>query len=211
MQKRIVKKMPHTLRCELVSWGEVQHLCRRLAEQIQAAGFQPEIVIAIGRGGYVPARLLCDAMDIMALGGIRIEHYLSGSDKQPQALVRYPLNVDIRQQRVLLVDDVNDSGDTLQLAVEHITGFGPSELKTAVMHDKVVSGFPVDYFARRIIKWRWLIYPWAMNEDLGTFIARLQPPPQTLAQVRDGLLREFAIRVSSRQLRQLNACLDLRE
>ena len=59
--------MPDTPACELISWGEVHRLCRRLSGLIQVSGFQPGIVIAIGRGGYVPARLVCDDLDIMAL------------------------------------------------------------------------------------------------------------------------------------------------
>lgn len=201
--------MPHKLSCELISWGEVQRLCRRLSALIQASAYQPDIVIAIGRGGYVPARLVCDNLDIMALTSIKIEHYLSGSEKQAEAVIRYPLSVDIRHQRALLVDDVNDSGDTLQLAVEHIRSFQPQEIRTAVMHQKRSTYLKVDYFAKRIIKWRWLIYPWAMNEDLGAFIQGLSTPPKTLAAVQQGLAREYGLRVSMRQLGEINMCKEL--
>lgn len=50
------------MRCELISWGELQRLCRRLAGRIQAAGFRPDIIVAIIRGGYVPAkRIILDS------------------------------------------------------------------------------------------------------------------------------------------------------
>ena len=167
--------MHHSLRCELISWHEIDRLCRRLALLIQASGYVPEMVIAIGRGGYVPARLVCDALDIMALTSFKIEHYFSGSTKQAQALIRFPLGTEVQGLRVLIVDDVNDSGDTLQLAVEHVQSFRPREVRTAVMHDKSVTHFKVDYSARQIVKWRWLIYPWAVNEDIRAFIPRLVP------------------------------------
>ena len=93
------------MRCELISWTEVHRLCRRLASLVKAAGYRPDIVIAIGRGGLVPARLVCDCLDIMALTSIKIDHYSSGSSKQAQAVIRFPLCTDIRDQRVLLVDD----------------------------------------------------------------------------------------------------------
>lgn len=196
--------MPVTLRCELISWGEAQRLCRRLSAQITASDYQPEIVVAIGRGGYVPARLVCDALDIMALTSIKIEHYLSGSDKQPEAVILYPLCVDIRGRKVLIVDDVNDSGDTLQLATDHIRSFHPREIRTAVMHDKRVTHYKVDYFAKRIIKWRWLIYPWAINEDVSAFIQRLSPPPKTLVEAQQGLAEQFAIHISIKELREIS-------
>jgi hypoxanthine phosphoribosyltransferase len=167
------------------------------------------MVVAIGRGGYVPARLICDALDNMALTSIKIEHYLSGSEKQAQAIIRYPLCTEIKGCRVLVVDDVNDSGDTLQLAVEHIQTFLPGEVRTAVMHDKHVTHYKVDYFAKRIIKWRWLIYPWAVNEDVSAFTRRLSPPPQTLTEAQQGLKEQFGIHISLRLLRNINATSDL--
>jgi hypoxanthine phosphoribosyltransferase len=173
-----------------------------LSGLIQASGFQPDIVIAIGRGGYVPARLLCDALDIMALTSIKIEHYLSGSNKQTEAVIRYPLCMDIRDQRVLIVDDVNDSGDTLQLAAEHVLTFQPQEVRTAVLHDKRVTRYPVDYFAKRVIKWRWLIYPWAIHEDLKAFITRLHPPPKSLTEIQQQLAEQYKIKISLKRLRE---------
>lgn len=197
--------MPTILPSELVTWGEVNRLCQRLAAQINASNYQPEIVIAIGRGGYVPARLVCDALDIMALTSIKIEHYLSGASKQAEALIRFPLCVDVRNQRVLIVDDVNDSGDTLKLAAEHIQSFQPCEIRTAVMHDKRVTQFRVDFAAKRIIRWRWLIYPWAIAEDISGFVKRLSPSPRTLVEVQQGLEAQFCIRVPIRILREVNA------
>ena len=195
--------MSNILSCELVSWGEVQRLCYRLSGLIMASGYQPDIVVAIGRGGYVPSRLVCDCLDIMSLTSIKIEHYLSGSDKQEKAVIRYPLCLDINDQRVLIVDDVNDSGDTLQLASEHIHSFQPRDVRTAVMHDKRVTQYPVDYFSKRIIKWRWLIYPWALHEDINAFIGRLSPTPTSLDETQIRLADQFNIQISIKQLREI--------
>ncbi len=195
--------MPRTMRCELISWSEVQRLCQRLATLIRESGYRPDIVIAIGRGGYVPARLVCDYLDIMALTSIKVEHYLSGSDKQKQAIIRYPLHTDIKRQRVLLVDDVNDSGDTLQVATKHLQTFQPDEFRTAVMHHKITTTSSVDYYARKVIKWRWLIYPWAMIEDIGEFLRRLSPPPRTLMEAQKRLAEQFGIEISQQRLKAI--------
>ena len=197
--------MPDILPCELVSWGEVHRLCHRLSGLIQDSRYKPNVVVAVGRGGYIPARLVCDALDIMALTSIKIEHYLSGSNKQAEAVIRYPLCVDIKDQRVLIVDDVNDSGDTLQLATEHIQAFQPQEVRTAVMHDKRVTRYKVDYFAKKIIKWRWIIYPWAINEDINGFIARLSPSPKTPPETQQRLAEQFDIKISLKLLREITA------
>jgi hypoxanthine phosphoribosyltransferase len=142
----------------LISWSEVQRLCQRLAGLIRESGFRPDLIVAIGRGGYVPARLLCDYLDIMGLTSIKVEHYLAGASKQEETIIRYPLKADIKGLRVLLVDDVNDTGDTLLVATRHLQTFRPADVRTAVVHEKTVSRIAADYFAMRIVRWRWLIH-----------------------------------------------------
>ncbi len=191
--------MTRKLECELVTWDAVRRLALRVARTIHADGFAPDLVVAIGRGGYVPARLLCDWLDLTDLTSIRLEHYRAGSDKQPEAVIRFPLCCDIPQQRVLLVDDVNDTGDTLRAAVAHLRERGAAEVRVAVLHDKPGSRFRVDYRGQRIRGWRWLIYPWAVAEDVRGFLARHDGPREPEA-ARQWLESHFGIRLDLRQL-----------
>lgn len=200
--------MAGKMRCEMISWSEVQRLCQRLAVLIRESGYRPDLVVAIGRGGYVPARLICDSLSIMGLTSIKIEHYLSGADRQEEAVIRYPLKADIRGLRVLIVDDVNDTGDTLDLATQHLQKFQPAEIRTAVMHHKTVTRFDVDYYARKVIKWRWLIYPWAVTEDISGFLKRLTPEPDTLEDACKLLTEQFNIKISPRRLREIYASME---
>jgi len=195
--------MAEKLRCELISWSEIERLCQRLAGLIRVSGYRPDLIIAIGRGGYVPARLLCDYLHIMDLTSIKVEHYLSGANRQEEAIIRYPLKADIRGLRVLLVDDVNDTGDTQEVATQHLQTFQPSEIRTAVMHHKAVAHFKVDYYARKIIKWRWLIYPWAVNEDISGFLQHVTPAPGSLEDARKLLAERFNIEISRQRLRDI--------
>jgi hypoxanthine phosphoribosyltransferase len=200
--------MTEQLRCELISWAQVERLCQRLAGLTRESGYRPDLVIAIGRGGYVPARLLCDYLHIMGLTSIKIEHYLSGADRQEETVIRYPLKADISDLRVLVVDDVNDTGDTLEAATQHLQAFQPGEIRTAVMHHKTVTRFEADYYARKIIKWRWLVYPWAVTEDVSAFLQRLTPVPDSLEDARQLLAERFNIRLSRQRLRDIYASMD---
>ena len=102
-----------------------------------------------------------------------------------------------------LVDDVNDSGDTLDVAMQHLLSFQPREVRIAVMHNKTSTHFNVDYQAKTIIKWRWLIYPWAMVEDISDFIQRLAPVPKTLQETQQQLSKQYGITISRHELKQL--------
>ena len=191
--------------CELISWHEVYRLCRKLSERIITSGYRPDLIVAVARGGYVPARLLCDFIGINELTSIRVEHYYPGAKKQTEARIRDPLSADIAGRRVLLVDDVNDSGDTFRVAVPYLQSFQPAELRTAVAHSKTVSDFAEDYCGKRILKWRWIIYPWAVVEDLGAFMQAMSPKPATAEEAQKRLLECHGVRVKRETLEHIFA------
>lgn len=200
------KSVEPVLRCEVITWGRVCLLASKLARTIRAADFRPDIVVAIARGGYVPARLLCDQLDLYNLVSLRIAHY-TGAEKSEQARMVSPLGVDIRDKKVLLVDDVSDSGDTLQLALQHLRTLAPRELRLAVLHHKQCASVVPDFFAQRVIRWRWITYPWAVVEDLSGFIRRMQPSPDTIEEAAARLQQEYRIKVTRQVLDDVFALL----
>lgn len=193
------------LQRELVSWDAVHDLARKLARQIAESGYRPDIIVAIGRGGWVPGRILSDFIGQMDLTSFKIEHYRSAR-RIKVAQVRYPLAADVRGRRVLLVDDVADSGETFAVALAHLKRRGaPAELRTAVLHYKTVSAFVPDYYAQKVIKWRWIIYPWAIAEDVGSLIRAMEPRPAGVDAVAQRLVAEHGLRLPRKILRDLLA------
>lgn len=190
-------------KCELVSWSSVLKLAYKLAELVKYGGFKPDLVIAIARGGYVPARIICDRLDVYDLASIRITHYKGGSAKQEQTRLSIPLSIDIHGMNVLLVDDVDDTGETLDIALEHLKSFHPKAIKTAVLHHKAVCTVLPDYYAAAVRKWRWVIYPWALTEDITGFISRMDPKPSTLDEARTRLEQDYAVKLSIKQLEEI--------
>ncbi|KPK29322.1 MAG: phosphoribosyltransferase, partial [Nitrospira bacterium SG8_35_1] len=78
------------IRCDYISWSRFYSLSRKLSCRVHDSGFKPDIIIAIGRGGYMPARIISDFLHVMNLTSLKIEHY-RGTQKKKLALVRYPL------------------------------------------------------------------------------------------------------------------------
>jgi len=117
-------------------------------------------------------------------------------------LVRFPLAVDIKGMDVLIVDDVTDTGDTLATTVAHVTSLGPGEVRTAVLQHKDTSRFTPDYFAEFVTEWSWIIYPWAVHEDLVGFAERvLGSKTQFFEEIKAKLDARFGIRVADEDLR----------
>lgn len=192
------------MRCELVSWEQFRTLARQLALLVRSSGFKPDMIVAIGRGGYMPARVLSDYLDIYNLSGFKIEHYRR-AQKQAQARVRYPLSANVEGLKLLLVDDVSDGGDTFEVAVSHLHERGPpAEIRTAVLHHKTVSSFVPDFYTTELTEWRWLIYPWAILEDVSGFIRELwlvdASPERMQAEIEAG----YGVRISNEILSDAN-------
>jgi hypoxanthine phosphoribosyltransferase len=162
-----------SFKCELTSFDYVVRLSRILSRKIKVSGFIPDLVVAIGRGGFVPGRLVCDFLLLNDLTSMKIEHYRRAADIQPETKIKYPIPVDISGEKILIVDDITDTGSTLCLAVDYVWSLKPAEVRTAVLQHKTCSPFVPDYYAQRIIKWRWIIYPWARYEDLAGFAERI--------------------------------------
>lgn len=191
------------IRCELVSWERVQRLALDLAFQIKTAGFKPDLVIAVARGGFVPARLLCDFLQVYELASIRVEHYTQGARRHSTARLKSPLSIDPSGMRVLIVDDVCDTGETYHITLEHVAGFAPAEVRTAALQHKAEANFMPDFIAQRIQKWRWLIFPWAVTEDVIGFIERMTEPPQSISHLKTRLVDDHGIRLSEARLKDI--------
>lgn len=182
--------------CQLVSWIESFRLARDLARSVKHSGYSADLVIAIGRGGYVPARVVCDFLMESRLTSIKMEHWGVAASKKAKATVRYPLAVDISGQKILIIDDVTDTGDTLHEAAGYIRGLGAGEIRTAVLQHKTCSSFAPDYFSEMIKDWRWIIYPWAAHEDLVGFTEKvLAGQPLSIEQICLRLKDRYSLQV----------------
>jgi hypoxanthine phosphoribosyltransferase len=190
--------------CELVSWEEAYELSRDLAAIIKSTGYKPDILIAIGRGGFVPARIVSDFMLHCMLTSIKIEHYDIAASMHDETIIRFPLSVDVKDMLVLLLDDVTDTGDTLRTAVDYLNGFGPKEIKTGVLQHKVRSKFVPDFYAEKIVEWKWIIYPWAAHEDLVGFTKRvLSREPLSGDEICDEMKRRYKLDIDAARMDNL--------
>jgi hypoxanthine phosphoribosyltransferase len=165
--------LPDTIPCELMSWEDFTVLARTLALRIKQSRFRPDLVIAIGRGGYVPARVVCDFLLHDMLTSIKVEHWGRAAEEKVSVNIRFPLSVDIKDQTVLVIDDVTDTGKTMDMAISYLRSLNPREIRTAVLQHKVSSPYRPDYFGREEQEWRWIIYPWAVHEDIVGFVEKI--------------------------------------
>ena len=147
-----------------LTWMDVQRLSEDLADQIAESGFTPDIIVAVSRGGFDPARILSDELNIRSLASLQVIYYAGVNERSDEPQVKYPLNADISGLNVLVVDDVADSGNSLRVVKKYVEDLGPREVRIATLHYKPWSNFKPDYFAESAEKW--IIYPWEPRESI---------------------------------------------
>ncbi len=192
-----------TMPVRLIGLDEVVEACDRVARALRGADVEVDTVVAIARGGFMPARFLCDFLDISRLLSIQIGHYEAGAQSAGGVTVEYPLGGDIDGRRVLLVDDVNDSGDTLQAALAYLGDQAPAELHSAVLHEKSTTIRRADFKAEMMREWRWVLYPWAVVEDVGQFIRDMDPIPKSRQAIHDALRERHELVLDPGQLERV--------
>jgi uncharacterized protein len=147
---------------EILEWAEVGPATRALAEAVHADGWEPEVILAIARGGLLVAGALGYALGVKNTWAMNVEFY-TGVDERldlPMILPPVPDLVDLEHSRVLIADDVADTGLTLQ-AVHDFCGERVGEVRTAVLYEKPRSVVKCDYVWRRTDSW--IVFPWSAD------------------------------------------------
>lgn len=133
---------------------------RELAEQVAADGFEPDLILAIARGGLFLGGALGYALDVKNLFVMNVEFYTGVDERLDLPVVLPPTldQVDITGANVLVADDVADTGKTLELVRDFCTGY-VAEVRTAVVYEKPRSAVRCDYVWRHTD--RWIDFPWS--------------------------------------------------
>ena len=145
---------------EILSWQEFGDASRALAQEVANSGFRPDVVLAIARGGLTVAGAIAYALGVKNCFAMNVELY-TGVDERLEVPVMLPPSLDVMDitgLRVLVADDVADTGTTLKL-VQRVIGEHVADARTVVLYQKPQSTIAADYVWRRTE--RWIEFPWS--------------------------------------------------
>ncbi|NPA71120.1 MAG: phosphoribosyltransferase [Crenarchaeota archaeon] len=159
----------------VLSWEDVYSHMVKLCEKILDSGWRPDVIVAIARGGLVPAMVISDVLNVKDILVIQLEHWPAPGTTLPEVKIRHDIpNEDLSGKKILIVDDVADTGDTLKFAKEMIEKrFTNVDVKTAALHVKVGKAkFIPDYSALNVDPGVWIVYPWSCVEDMEALMRK---------------------------------------
>lgn len=146
---------------ETFSWHEFGDAARELAGDVLRSGFRPDVVVAIARGGLLLAGAIAYALDVKSCGALNVEFYTGVDARLPEPVVLAPMldQDSLAGKRVLIVDDVSDSGRTLAMVVALIAATG-ADAKSVCLYSKPGTVLEPDFVWRSTD--RWIDFPWSV-------------------------------------------------
>jgi hypothetical protein len=179
---------------EVATWNQIYDMLLDLANKIQGDGYKPDVIIGITRGGLVPARILSDFLETPELAIIQIEYYVSIAQTRQEPILKQGLSTPLTGKKTLLVDDVSDTGKSLQLAKNHLQQQGAKEIKTATLYAKPQTITKPDYCEKQTS--HWIVFPWDAKETVRKIIQKQEGKRATSKEiaklVKAGLPKQLA-------------------
>lgn len=150
---------------EVLTWAGYGPAARELAQQVADDGYRPEMLLAVARGGLLPAGSVGYALSVKNIYVMNVEYY-TGVDSRldvPVMLPPYLDLVDMEDVKVLIVDDVADTGHTLKLVHDFLLE-RVGEVRSAVLYEKPQSLVKCEYVWKRTAAW--INFPWSTESPL---------------------------------------------
>jgi len=163
-----------SFKCVLTNWDYIYNLCRNISTEIKHSGYEPDIIIALARGGWFAGRVLCDFLGLDDLSSLKVEHYIGTTAiDSGEPYIKYPLSDNVIEgKKVLIVDDIVDTGESMLSAKAYVEGRKPIEVRTASLQYLGSSKIDPDYVGERLEDWAWIVYPWNFMEDMISILAK---------------------------------------
>lgn len=172
--------MSRKLEFEVPTWSKIYRMLLRLAEEIRKDSFKPDIIAGVSRGGWPPARVLSDLLDNPNLANVKVEFYLGVAETKDKPTLTQPVSVNVKDKKVLVVDEVADTGKSLKIIKEHLTKEGANEVKIATIYYKPWSLITPDYYVKETSCW--IVFPWEVKETVRKIVKKCREKDKPLEE-----------------------------
>lgn len=146
------------------SWNDLTQLLFVIATQILAKQLQFDRIITLTKGGWPMSRTLVDFLAIESVATIGIKFYTGIDERIEKPIIYQDLPISVAGERVLLFDDVADTGKSLRFAAEYLQTKQVASLTTATVFYKPHSVIKPDFYAAESSEW--IVFPYELVETL---------------------------------------------
>ena len=174
------------IKLEVPTWDQIYEMLLNMAEKVCEDCFRPDILLGISRGGLPPARVMSDLLENPEIANVRVEFYVGVAETKKEPIITQPVSMPVKGKKVLILDDVADSGESLRLVKDHVMKQGAEAAKTATIYYKPWSVTVPDYYEKETKCW--VVFPWERKETVRYLVQNCQKEGIPIERSREKLL-----------------------
>lgn len=181
MKKSIVDDIPFAL----LDWNDLSNLTTKLAQQIEKDGRQYDRIIALANGGLTMVRDLADQLQQKNISLLQISSYSGVAEHDPEPVILQPLPMDVQAEKLLIFEDIVDTGSTLEVLDKYLDTLGVRNYQVATLIEKSATSRQAEFVGEHID--RWIIFPYETKETILDLVSKWQDKfdqPQIVEHLR---------------------------
>jgi len=185
-QRSYIPSIGNNLEFEIPSWNQIYSLLLKLADAVQKSGFEPDVIVGVSRGGWIPARIMSDLLENPKLANVTAEFYVGVAETKHEPSITQPVSVSVKGKKVLVVDDLADTGKSLKLVNLHLKKQGASEIKIATIYYKPWSIIVPHYYEKETRCW--IVFPWEVKETVRKTVEKFREKGRAVEDAKEKLI-----------------------
>ena len=176
----------NSLEFEIPSWDQIYDLTLKLAEAVRTSGFEADLIVGVSRGGWIPTRIMSDLLGNRNLANVTAEFYVGVAETKWEPSITQPVSASVDGKKVLVVDDLADTGKSLKIVTTHLKNQGAFEVRIATIYYKPWSITVPDYYEKETR--RWIVFPWEQKETVKKIVEKFIGSGRTVKEAKEKLI-----------------------
>jgi len=179
--------MSEDLEFEIPSWEQIYEMLLNLADKIRKDRFKSDIIVGVSRGGWAPGRVMSDLLENPQIANVKAEFYKGVAETKGEPIITQPVSMPVKGKKILVIDDVADTGQSLRKVQSHLLEQGATDVKIATLYYKPWSVTLPNYYEKETK--RWIIFPWERKETVRHVLEKYERQGKTIEEAEEKLIK----------------------
>jgi len=175
------------LEFEIPSWEQIYEMLLNLTNKIRKDKFKSDIIVGVSRGGWAPGRIMSDLLENTHIANVRTEFYKGVAETKGEPIITQPVSMPVKGKKLLVVDDVADTGRSLRKVQLHLLEQGATDVRIATIYYKPWSVTLPNYYEKETRKW--IIFPWERKETVRNVLEKYERQGKTVSEAKEKLIK----------------------
>ena len=165
------------------SWEDMDRIIFEISKKINKDGFKFDKVVTLAKGGWPMARPLVDYVGAEEVVNIGLKFYSGINKRNDKPRIYQDLPVEVEGERILLFDDVADTGESLEFVSQYLKERGVKSVTTACLFYKPHSIIKPNYYGEETKSW--IIFPYELKETMNVLVKKWEDQGASKQEIID--------------------------